>query len=195
MKKYTKLFSLLTVTAMICSFSACSQNNTSENSSAVSMASSAESSSEESKTQDSIPSESKAQESSSEESKPDESTQTESVPVQSSITETSEEVSTYGLENYAHPDYMVGKWSLVLETSDLTSEQVSEAEDRMKSTSMVLAADGTATGIYNESRIKGAWGEQNGYVFVSFGGDEPETFGYYVDTLVSLNYHGMSFVK
>ena len=38
-------------------------------------------------------------------------------------------------------------------------------------------------------------GEENGYVYISFTGDEPETFGYIIDTLVSVNYQGMTFVK
>ena len=104
-------------------------------------------------------------------------------------------MSTYGLEGLSHPDYIVGKWSLRLETSDLEGEKLDDANDRMASTSMVLAADGTATGIYKESLLKGYWGEENGYVYISFTGDEPETFGYIIDTLVSVNYQGMTFVK
>ena len=100
----------------------------------------------------------------------------------------------YGTEEMAHPSDLVGKWSLKLETSELTSDEMKSAEERMKNTSIMLNTDGSAVGLYGDARVKGAWGVQNGYVYVILG-EATEIFRYYIDTLISVNYQGMSFVK
>ena len=100
----------------------------------------------------------------------------------------------YGTEDMAHPSDLVGKWSLKLETSDLTASELSDAEERMKRTSITLRLDGTAFGDYGGSTIDGAWGVQSGYVYIILG-SATEVFAYYIDTLVSVNYPGMYFVK
>ncbi|MEE3405870.1 MAG: hypothetical protein VZR73_17480, partial [Acutalibacteraceae bacterium] len=69
-----------------------------------------------------------------------------------------------------------------------------EASERMANTSMILYANGTAVGITYDSRIDGEWGEANGYVYVTLG-TATEYFRYYVDTLESMNYAGMSFIR
>ena len=222
MKRYGKILSVLAAAAMLMSFAACGQSGENSSNSEQSNApqSSTPESTIESEAPQSSPAESAAQsempqsspaesaaQSEMPQSSPAESSTESEVPqsspaesVTESGTESSEqpsitEISSYGLESYKHPDYLIGKWSLVVETSELSGEQLENAIQRMKDTSIVLNRDGTAVGIYQTSRIKGYWGEQGGYVYVALGGDEPQAFGYYVDTLVSLTYQGMSFVK
>ena len=204
MKRYGKILSALAAAAILLSLAACGQSG--ENSSAGEQSQTPQSSPAEStahsETPQSSPAESTVQ-SETPQSSPAESITESEVPQSSpaeSSTESSEqpsitEISTYGLESFKHPDYLIGKWSLQLDTTDLSEEKKEEAKQRMLDTSMVLNRDGTAVGIYQTSRIKGYWGEQGGYVYVALGGDEPQAFGYYVDTLVSLTYQGMSFVK
>ena len=69
-----------------------------------------------------------------------------------------------------------------------------EASERMANTGMILNADGTAVGIAYDSRIDVEWGESGGYVYVTLG-SVTEYFRYYIDTLDSVNYAGMSFVR
>ena len=106
----------------------------------------------------------------------------------------SESSVSYGTENMAHPNDLVGKWSLKLETSGLESSGIADAEQRMKNTSITLKLDGSAVGDYGGSAVAGAWGVQSGYVYIILG-DATEVFTYYIDTLVSVNYPGMYFVK
>ena len=204
MKRYGKILSALAAAAILLSLAACGQSG--ENSSAGEQSQTPQSSPAESITESEAPQSSPAEstvQSETPQSSPAESITESEVPQSSpaeSSTESSEqpsitEISTYGLESFKHPDYLIGKWSLQLDTTDLSEEKKEEAKQRMLDTSMVLNRDGTAVGIYQTSRIKGYWGEQGGYVYVALGGDEPQAFGYYVDTLVSLTYQGMSFVK
>ena len=218
MKRYGKILSALAAAAILLSLAACGQSG--ENSSAGEQSQTPQSSPAESITESEAPQSSPAEstahsetpqsspaesitESEVPQSSPAESSTESETPQSSpaeSSTESSEqpsitEISTYGLESFKHPDYLIGKWSLQLDTTDLSEEKKEEAKQRMLDTSMVLNRDGTAVGIYQTSRIKGYWGEQGGYVYVALGGDEPQAFGYYVDTLVSLTYQGMSFVK
>ena len=93
-----------------------------------------------------------------------------------------------------HPSSLVGRWSLKLDTTDLESSLLQEASERMASTAIVLNADGTAVGIAGDDRINGEWGESGGYVYVTLG-EATEYFQYYIDTLISMNYEGMSFVR
>ncbi len=200
MRLYGKIISVIAAAATLLCLSACGQSDSNTSSAAESTQQSSTSqsstdvSSAMSETAQSSPAESETVQNSPQESREESKTsgnESSGGAEQSGVTE----MSTYGLEGLSHPDYIVGKWSLRLETSDLEGEKLDDANDRMASTSMVLAADGTATGIYKESLLKGYWGEENGYVYISFTGDEPETFGYIIDTLVSVNYQGMTFVK
>ncbi|MBQ9461476.1 MAG: hypothetical protein IJU51_06135 [Clostridia bacterium] len=113
-----------------------------------------------------------------------------------SVIEVSEDESsvTYGTENMSHPSDLVGKWSLKLDTTELSGSDLSDAEDRMKHTSILLRLDGSAVGDYGGATVDGAWGVQSGYVYIILG-SATEAFTYYIDTLVSVNYPGMSFVK
>ena len=218
MKRYGKILSVVAAAAMLLSLAACGQsgeNPSNGEQSNVPQSSPAESiieseapqsspaeSTVQSEMPQSVPSESAPVSETPQTSPSDSSVESEASQIspaecgtdsnpESSITE----ISSYGLESFNHPDYVVGKWSLLLDTSDLSEEKLEDAKQRMIDTSMVLNADGTAVGLYKESRIKGYWGEQGGYIYVSLGGDDPEAFGYYIDTLVSITYQGMSFVK
>jgi|GEM_PF-4585361 predicted component of type VI protein secretion system len=131
----------------------------------------------------------------------DESTPETGVSTDSEITpESSETVSSDITQesgsnpNINHPSYLVGKWSLKIDMTHLESSEQAEAAKRMEKTAMVLNADGTVVGIYGENRTKGQWGENDGYVYVTLK-DETEYFSASFDTLESMNYPGMSFVK
>ncbi len=100
----------------------------------------------------------------------------------------------YNLKSMSHPDACVGKWSLRLDTSELEASDVSAAKIRMETTSMTFKADGTVVGVNELGTTTGYWGAYNGCVYVTMGG-YTEEFTYYVDTLVSTAYKGMSFVK
>ena len=107
---------------------------------------------------------------------------------------TEESAGQYGTEEMQHPSYCVGKWSLKLDTSGMESDELSDAKERMSNTSMVLNTDGTASGLYAGGVVKGGWGVEGGYIYVVLGG-ATEVFRYYIDTLESMNYPGMYFVK
>ena len=119
-----------------------------------------------------------------------------SLPAAESSVEASNAESSisYGTEQMAHPNDLVGKWSLKLDTTQLSGSDLSSAEDRMAHTSIVLNLDGSAAGIYGDATVRGAWGVQNGYIYIVIG-EATEVFVYDLDTLVSVNYEGMSFVK
>ncbi len=127
------------------------------------------------------------------------STVQSTAPAESSITsdtaveESRQSAVTSAIEGN-HPSYLVGHWALKLDTSGLEDDAQSEASERMANTSMILYANGTAVGITYDSRIDGEWGEANGYVYVTLG-TATEYFRYYVDTLESMNYAGMSFIR
>ena len=126
-------------------------------------------------------------------------TEQSTAPAESSITsDTAVEESRQSAVTSAikgnHPSYLVGQWALKLDTSGLEDDAQSEASERMANTSMILYANGTAVGITYDSRIDGEWGEANGYVYVTLG-TATEYFRYYVDTLESMNYAGMSFIR
>lgn len=163
---------MISVSLAVCGASACTSQNNEQNSgndtSVSAQPSGAASADEQSVTESALPSE------------------TEYSSAESSI--------AYGTEEMAHPSDLVGKWSLKLETSELTSDEMKSAEERMKNTSIMLNTDGSAVGLYGDARVKGAWGVQNGYVYVILG-EATEIFRYYIDTLISVNYQGMSFVK
>lgn len=126
-------------------------------------------------------------------------TEQNTAPAESSITsdtaveESRQSAVTSAIEGN-HPSYLVGHWALKLDTSGLEDDAQSEASERMANTSMILYANGTAVGITYDSRIDGEWGEANGYVYVTLG-TATEYFRYYVDTLESMNYAGMSFIR
>ena len=126
-------------------------------------------------------------------------TEQSTAPAESSITsdtavqESRQSAATSAIEGN-HPSYLVGHWALKLDTSGLEDDAQSEASERMANTSMILYANGTAVGITYDSRIDGEWGEANGYVYVTLG-TATEYFRYYVDTLESMNYAGMSFIR
>lgn len=206
MRSLRNILSVLAAVSMLMPLAACKQDenkssqSTQESTASVTeslqesgtMGEASENSTEESGFESTAP-QSSTQVSASERTEPQSSPEESSNENSSQASNT--EVSSYGLESFSHPDYIVGKWSLKLETSELEGEKLDEAKQRMLDTSMVLNSDGTAVGIYNESRIKGYWGAQSNYIYVSLGGDDPEVFSYYIDTLVSINYQGMSFVK
>lgn len=126
-------------------------------------------------------------------------TEQNTAPAESSITsdtaveESRQSAVTSAIEGN-HPSYLVGHWALKLDTSGLEDDAQSEASERMANTSMILYANGTAAGITYDSRIDGEWGEADGYVYVTLG-TATEYFRYYVDTLESMNYAGMSFIR
>ena len=119
-------------------------------------------------------------------------------PRQETVSDTPADASTLPSEVSAsrvnHPSSLVGTWSLVLDTTELDASQQAEASDKMENISIVLHADGTATGVSGNDRISGDWGESSGYVYVTLG-EATEYFWYYIDRLESLNYQGMSFVR
>lgn len=122
---------------------------------------------------------------------------TPSVPAEESSTAVSDNSAvsqTTSQSQVNYPSYLVGKWSLSLDTTQLDASAQADASNRMENTAIVLNANGTATGISNGSTVQGEWGESGGYVYITLGTDT-EYFQYYVDTLVSMNYQGMSFVR
>ncbi len=176
-----KLFLMISAALMLCTAAACSsQSSGSEGSSGAGTVSATQSAAESSD----APSAAESAGSS------DVTSENVSIPDVSG----SESSVSYGTENMAHPNDLVGKWSLKLETSGLESSGIADAEQRMKNTSITLRLDGSAVGDYGGSAVAGAWGVQSGYVYIILG-DATEVFTYYIDTLVSVNYPGMYFVK
>ncbi len=180
---------MISVSLAVCGASACTSQNNEQNSgndtSVSAQPSGAASAEEQSVTESTQPSGA---------SGTDEQSVTESALPSETEYSSAESSIAYGTEEMAHPSDLVGKWSLKLETSELTSDEMKSAEERMKNTSIMLNTDGSAVGLYGDARVKGAWGVQNGYVYVILG-EATEIFRYYIDTLISVNYQGMSFVK
>ena len=180
---------MISVSLAVCGASACTSQNNEQNSgndtSVSAQPSGAASAEEQSVTESTQPSGA---------SGTDEQSVTESALPSETEYSSAESSIAYGTEEMAHPSDLVGKWSLKLETSELTSDEMKSAEERMKNTSIMLNTDGSAVGLYGDERVKGAWGVQNGYVYVILG-EATEIFRYYIDTLISVNYQGMSFVK
>ena len=180
---------MISVSLAVCGASACTSQNNEQNSgndtSVSAQPSGAASAEEQSVTESAQPSGAASA---------DEQSVTESALPSETEYSSAESSIAYGTEEMAHPSDLVGKWSLKLETSELTSDEMKSAEERMKNTSIMLNTDGSAVGLYGDARVKGAWGVQNGYVYVILG-EATEIFRYYIDTLISVNYQGMSFVK
>ena len=180
---------MISVSLAVCGASACTSQNNEQNSgndtSVSAQPSGAASAEEQSVTESTQPSGAASA---------DEQSVTESALPSETEYSSAESSIAYGTEEMAHPSDLVGKWSLKLETSELTSDEMKSAEERMKNTSIMLNTDGSAVGLYGDARVKGAWGVQNGYVYVILG-EATEIFRYYIDTLISVNYQGMSFVK
>ena len=198
-----KLFLMISAALMLCTAAACSsQSSGSEGSSGagtVSATQSAAESSDAPSTAESSDAPSAAESAAESSDAPSAAESAGSSDVTSenvSIPDVSgsESSVSYGTENMAHPNDLVGKWSLKLETSGLESSGIADAEQRMKNTSITLKLDGSAVGDYGGSAVAGAWGVQSGYVYIILG-DATEVFTYYIDTLVSVNYPGMYFVK
>ena len=180
---------MISVSLAVCGASACTSQNNEQNSgndtSVSAQPSGAASAEEQSVTESTQPSGAASS---------DEQSVTESALPSETEYSSAESSIAYGTEEMAHPSDLVGKWSLKLETAELTSDEMKSAEERMKNTSIMLNTDGSAVGLYGDARVKGAWGVQNGYVYVILG-EATEIFRYYIDTLISVNYQGMSFVK
>ncbi len=193
MKSYQRLLSVFGAALLLSVSAGCGGNSSGSTSQEVSAVSSpAVSVSEETSAPVSEPAES-SEETSAPVSEPAESSEKTSAPV-SELVETSTDSSSSAINDMRHPDYLLGKWVLKLDTSDMEPSELEAAKVRMATTSVILKSDGSAVGISGESRIEGQWGESNAYIYLELGGST-EVFGYYVDTLVSINYPGMYFVK
>lgn len=112
---------------------------------------------------------------------------------QSSQTESSS-AADEELLKLEHPRELVGNWVLKLDTKDMSNEEKKAAQERMDNTSVTLHADGRAVGYSSGVQIPGCWGVKNDYIYLDLDG-AMEAFTYYVDTLVSVSYSGMYFVR